>query len=345
MAACTSRASTPASSRRDARVVETLVLPDGLTLESGALLAPLEIAYARYGDPSLSVVYICHALTGDAEAAVWWDTLIGPGKPIDTDRFHVVCANLLGGCQGTTGPSSVNPATGSPYGLDFPLFTVRDLAEVHRALLRSLGIERVFAAIGGSLGGMQILQWSLDHPSEIERAVLVCATARLTAQNLAFSKVARHAIVTHGAMDVARMMAHITYLSEEGMERKFGRTRRAGGEMTLASDYEVEHYPARQARSFVARFAPGTYLSLSRVMDYYDPFAESYARTPDTRYLLVSFSSDWRFGTGHSVRMEAELRGRGADVRRVEVESPWGHDSFLMDVPEYHAHVRAFLAR
>ena len=168
------------------------------------------------------VVYICHALTGDAEAAVWWDTLIGPGKPIDTDRFHVICANLLGGCKGTTGPSSINPATGEPYGLDFPLFTVRDLAEVHRALLRSLRHRRgVYAAVGGSLGGMQILQWALDHPAEIERAVLVCATARLTAQNIAFSKVARHAILEHDAMDVARMMAHITYLSEEGMERKF----------------------------------------------------------------------------------------------------------------------------
>src|SRR3954449_7785414 len=320
MAACTSRASTPASSPPSARVVETLVLADGLVLESGARIAPLEIAYARYGDPADPVVYICHALTGDAEAAVWWDTLIGPGKVVDTDRFHVVCANLLGGCRGTTGPSSVNPATGEPYGLDFPLFTVRDLVETHRLLLRELGIERVFAAVGGSLGGMQILQWSLDHPDEIERAVLVCATARLTAQNLAFSKVARHAIVTHGAMDVARMMAHITYLSEEGMELKFARARRAPhAAMTLASDYEVEHYLDHQAAIFLARFEPGTYLYLSRVMDYYDPFAETYARTPDTRYLLVSFNSDWRFGTGHSVRMAGELRARGADVRHFEV--------------------------
>src|SRR3954449_5316033 len=300
MAACTSRASTPASSPPSARVVETLVLPDGLTLESGAVVAPLEIAYARYGDPSSPVVYICHALTGDAEAAVWWDTLIGPGKVVDTERFHVVCANLLGGCQGTTGPSSVNPATGAPYGLDFPLFTVRDLVAVHRALLARLGIERLHAAVGGSLGGMQILQWSLDHPHEIERAVLVCATARLNAQNIAFSKVARHAILTHGAMDVARMMAHITYLSVEGMERKFARTRRSARSMTMASDYEVEHYLDHQAAIFLARFDAHTYLYLSRVMDYFDPFAEEYSRAPDTRFLLISFSSDWRFGTEHS---------------------------------------------
>jgi homoserine O-acetyltransferase len=326
-------------------VVETLVLPDGVTLESGARIAPVEIAYARYGDPSLPVVYVCHALTGDAEAVVWWDTLIGPGRPIDTERFHVVCSNLLGGCKGTTGPASLNPATGEPYGLDFPLFTVRDLAEVHRALLRALGVPRVFAAIGGSLGGMQILQWALDHPAEIERGILVCATARLSAQNIAFSKVARHAILAHDAMDVARMMAHITYLSEEGMERKFARARRVeGAPMTLRSDHEVEHYLDHQAEIFLARFDPLTYLYMSRVMDYFEPFAEDYPSPPDTRFLVISFSSDWRFGTAHSRHIEGELAGRGVFVRREEVASPWGHDSFLMNVPEYHSLVREFVA-
>jgi homoserine O-acetyltransferase len=327
-------------------VAETLVLEDGLTLESGAILAPLEIAYARYGDPSQPVVYICHALTGDADAATWWDTLVGPGRPVDTDRFHVLCANLLGGCKGTTGPSSINPATGAPYGLDFPLLTIRDLADTHRALLRALAIPRLHAAVGGSLGGMQILQWALDHPDEIERAVLVCATARLSAQNLAFSKVARHAILAHDAMDVARMMAHITYVSDESLRRKFDRRRRPptpDGSMTLRSDFEVEHYLDHQAATFLARFDPHSYLYLSRVMDYYDPFAESYERTPDTRFLLVSFDTDWRFGTEHSEFIERELLARGADVVRHEVASPWGHDSFLMDVPEYHRLVARFL--
>jgi len=315
-------------------VADLLTLPQGLEFESGAHVAPLEIAYARYGDPAHPVVYISHALTGDADAAVWWDTLIGPGKTVDTERFHVICANILGGCKGTTGPASTNPATGERYGLDFPLFTIRDMVAVHRALLAELGVPKLHAAVGGSLGGMQILQWTLDHPDEIERAVLVCTTARLTAANIAFSKVARHAILTHDAMDVARMMAHITYVSEESLRRKFARNRR-GTAMTLESDYEVEHYLDHQARIFLERFDPHSYLYLSRVMDYYDPFAESNV-APSTRFELISFDSDWRFGTAHSEFIAEELSALGADVRHTEVVSPWGHDSFLMAVPEYH---------
>jgi len=321
------------------------VVEDGVRLESGARLAPLEIAYATYGDPANPAVYICHALTGDAEAADWWAALIGPGRPVDTDRHFVICSNILGGCKGTTGPGSLNPATGERYGRDFPLFTVRDMVAVHRALLRELGVTRLHAAVGGSLGGMQILQWALDHPDEIGHAVLVCATARLTAQNIAFSKVARHAILTHDAMDVARMMAHITYVSDESLRRKFDRSRRvpeAG--MTLRSDFEVEHYLDHQAAIFLTRFDPDTYLYLSRVMDYFDPFGEPAGRTPSTRFLLVSFDSDWRFGTEHSVFIREQLAARGVDVRHHDVVSPWGHDSFLMDVPEYHALVRDFIA-
>jgi homoserine O-acetyltransferase len=322
-------------------VAETLTL-ESVTLESGATIAPVDVAYADYGPRDAPVIFIHHALTGDAEATDWWDTLVGPGLAVDTDRFRVLCANLLGGCKGTTGPSSVNPATGEPYGLTFPLFTIRDLVTVHRALLGALGVTRVHAAVGGSLGGMQALQWSLDHPEEVERAVLICCTARLTAQNIAFSKVAREAILRHGGMDVARMMAHITYLSDEGMALKFDRARRAAGPMTMGSDYEVEHYLDHQAEIFLARFDPLTYLYLSRVMDYYEPFA-SHDGTPSTRYLLVSFDSDWRFGTEHSRYIEAQLLERGADVVRHEIRSPWGHDSFLMDLPEYHALVRGFL--
>ena len=315
-------------------MAETLSLSDGLTFESGAHVAPLEIAYCTYGSPEHPAIYISHALTGDADAADWWGTLIGPGKTVDTERFHVICANILGGCKGTSGPSSTNPATGERYGLDFPLFTIRDMVAVHRRLLRELGVTKLHAAVGGSLGGMQILQWALDHPDEIERAVLVCATARLTAGNIAFSKVARHAILTHDAMDVARMMAHITYVSEESLRRKFSRNRR-GEAMTLGSDFEVEHYLDYQAKIFLERFDPHSYLYLSRVMDYYDPFAEAPA-APDTRFTLVSFDSDWRFGTEHSLFIAEQLRAIGADVTHDEVESPWGHDSFLMDVPAYH---------
>ena len=243
-----------------------------------------------------------HALTGDADAADWWGTLIGPGKAVDTDRFHVICANILGGCKGTTGPASTNPATGERYGLDFPLFTIRDMVAVHRRLLRELGVTKLYAAVGGSLGGMQILQWALDHPDEIERAVLVCATARLTAGNIAFSKVARHAILTHDAMDVARMMAHITYVSEESLRRKFSRNRR-GEAMTLGSDFEVEHYLDYQAKIFLERFDPHSYLYLSRVMDYYDPFAEAPAAPAHALHARV-------------LRQRLALRDRALGVHR-----------------------------
>jgi homoserine O-acetyltransferase len=315
---------------------------DSVTLESGARIAPVEVAYADYGPRDAPVVYVHHALTGDAEAIEWWHALVGPGRAVDTDRFRVICANLLGGCKGTSGPSSIDPSTGAPYGLSFPLFTVRDLVAVHRALLRGLGVERVHATVGGSLGAMQALQWSLDQPEEVERAVLVCCSARLTAQNIAFSKVAREAILRHEGMDVARMMAHITYLSDESMALKFDRARRGSGAMTMGSDFEVEHYLDHQASIFHARFDPHTYLYLSRVMDYYEPFAQ-HAGTPSARFLLVSFDSDWRFGTEHSEYIEARLRERGADVVRHEVRSPWGHDSFLMELPEYLALVRGFV--
>jgi homoserine O-acetyltransferase len=322
-------------------VVDKLTLPEPFVLESGARLEQVEVAYQSVGEGP--VVYVCHALTGDARATDWWDTLVGPGRAVDTERFRVICANLLGGCQGTTGPGSADPATGEPYGLDFPLFSVRDLVEVHRALLRELGVTRLHAAIGGSLGGMQALQWALDHPHELERAILVCASARLSAQNLGFSKVAREAILRHDGMDVSRMLAHITYLSELGMQLKFDRARRVAGPMTMDSDYEVEHYLDHQAAIFLARFDPHTYLYLSRVMDYFEPFAEPAGERPSTRFLVISFDTDWRFSTAHSALIADELAKRGVDVRHEDVASPWGHDSFLMDVPEYHAHVREFL--
>ncbi len=324
------------------------------------------MAYETYGEldaEGTNAVLLCHALTGDAHAAGhhgdparrgWWDTLVGPGRPVDTDRHFVVCANLLGGCQGTTGPSSVDPATGVPYGLGFPLLSVRDLVQVQRALLRRLGVRRLHAAVGGSLGGMQVLQWALDHPEELERAVVVCASARLSAQNLAFSAVARAAILRDPAfaagapvgLAVARMMAHITYLSEQGMALKFDRSRRGDGPMTLEADFEVEHYLDHQGAIFLARFDALTYLVLARTMDYFEPFAQPRppeVSAPSTRFLVVSFTTDWRFGTHHSAHIAAELARLGADVRHEDVASPWGHDSFLLAVPEYHRHVDAFL--
>lgn len=326
------------------------------------------MAYETYGElnaDASNALVVCHALTGDAHASGeggWWKTMVGKGRPVDTDRFFVVSANLLGGCRGTTGPSSTDPDTGRAYGLRFPLLTVRDLVEVQRALLRNLGIERVHAVIGGSLGGMQALQWAIDHPEEVQRAVLVGASARLNAQNIAVSKVAREAITRDpgfqggdypgsgrspdAGLTVARMLAHITYLSEESLDRKFGRERRgAASEMTFDTDFEVESYLDHQGQVFVDRFDALTYLYLSRVMDYFEPFDE-----PDvdldavtTRFLLLSFSSDWRFSTAQSAHIAEELTDGGVDVRHEEIDSPWGHDSFLLDLPEYHAAVRAFL--
>jgi homoserine O-acetyltransferase len=323
------------------------------------------------------VVYICHALTGDAHAAGvhageprpgWWDTLIGPGKPVDTDRYFVICSNLLGGCQGTTGPSSVDPATGRAYGLRFPLFTMRDLVAVHRALIRALGIERVLAAIGGSLGGMQVLQWALDAPDEVAAGVLVCASSRLTPQNIAFSAVAREAIVrdpdfhggdyaAHGTapargLSLARMMAHITYLSEESMRRKFGRRIQDADEPRFGFDvdFEVESYLQHQGESFLKRFDANSYLYLSRVMDYFDPFDDMAAAGPlleamRTRFLVISFDSDWRFDTGHSRGIVRVLGAHRVPVTFREIASPFGHDSFLLSVPEYHRTVAGFIAR
>ena len=350
---------------------------DPLVLESGESLAPVEVAYETYGTLAAdgsNAVFVCHALTGDAHAAGhhgdegrtgWWDTLIGPGKPLDTDDLFVICPNLLGGCRGTTGPSSIDPATGRPYGLRFPHFTVTDLVAVHRRLLAHLGIERLHGAIGGSLGGMQVLQWAMDHPDEIDNGILVCASARLSAQNIAFSAVARASIIndehfaggdyydtgaTPGVgLAVARMMAHITYVSEESLRHKFGRDR-IGETPTFEVDFQVESYLEHQGQSFLDRFDANSYLYLTRVMDYFDPFAgEDIAiarlRHVSTRFLVVSFDTDWRFPTAHSAEIARVLRRAGCAVYQEEVVSPWGHDSFLLEVPRYHALVAAQLAR
>lgn len=358
-----------------------LFTPDRpLTLDSGARLAPVEVAYETYGrldaDASNAVV-ICHALTGDAHAAGlhdgaarpgWWDTIVGPGRPLDTDRFFVVCSNLLGGCRGTTGPSSTDPSTGRPYGLRFPLFTVSDLVRVHRALLARLGVARPLAAVGGSLGGMQVLQWALDAPDELGAAVVICASSRLSAQNIAFSAVAREAIMGDpdfrggdyydtGArpdrgLATARMLAHITYLSEESMRQRFGRRLQEGAAPRLGFDvdFQVESYLRHQGESFLRRFDANSYLYLTRVMDYFDAFADPVATArslegTSTRFLVVSFDSDWRFDTAHSREIVRTLAAHGAPVTFREVASPHGHDSFLLEIPDYHRTVGAFLAR
>jgi homoserine O-acetyltransferase len=346
---------------------------DPLALACGRTLAPVEVAYTTYGtldDDRANAVFVCHALTGDADAAGprgWWRTMIGPGRPIDTDRHFVICPNLLGGCRGTTGPSSPDPARdGKAYGLSFPPLAIADLVTVHRRLLAHLGIERLQAAIGGSMGGMQIVQWLADAPGEIADAILICASSRLTPQNVALSHVARRAILddpdfhggdyaAHGTrpdrgLAFARRLAHVTYLSEDGMAQKFPRAEPAGWEATadaatwLGPAYDVESYLEHQAASFLARFDANSYLYLTRIMDAFDPFAQPVALDPATRALVLSFTSDWRFGTDHAQRLAAGLRANGlTEVTEEVVASPWGHDSFLLDVPEYLEAVRRFV--
>jgi homoserine O-acetyltransferase len=384
---------------------------DPLVLETGARLAPVEVAYETYGTldaDGTNAVVLCHALTGDAHAAGhhgdpsrrgWWDALVGPGRPIDTDRFFVVCANLLGGCRGTTGPSSTDPRAGRAYGLDFPALAVADLVRVQRALVRALGIRRLRAAIGGSLGGMQVLEWALQAPEEIERAVVVCASARLSAQNVALSTAAREGIlrdpdfqdgrypgtgrIPAAGLAAARMLGHVTYVTEEALETKFGRRRRpadagaaadgaasttdraAGGPAAegpravppqnghdwFRPSFEVEHYLDHQATSFLERFDALSYLWLTKVMDDFAPFAAPDAaerlarvRTAGTTFLVESFSSDWRFGPAHSDHIADQLTGAGVPVRREDVASPWGHDSFLLPLRDHLDVVAEFLA-
>jgi homoserine O-acetyltransferase len=348
---------------------------DPLVLSDGQTIGPVEVAFETYGELSAArdnAVFIAHALTGDAHAAGhhgdpahvgWWDNLIGPGRAVDTDRWFVVCPNLLGGCQGTTGPLSTDPVTGAPYGLGFPLLSMADLVAVHRRLLAHLGIERLHAAIGGSLGAMQVLQWALDTPGQVARAVMVAGSSRLSAQNIAFSAVARDAIMRdpdfqdghypgtgrrpeHG-LAVARRMAHITYVSEQSLDLKFGRERVGDGPPRHGTDFQVESYLDHQAEIFLARFDALSYLYLTRVMDYFDPFAVDglLDRAGESEYLVLSFDTDWRFPTHHSARIHERLASAGARSDFAELASPWGHDSFLLQPPGYHDRVAAFLER
>lgn len=349
---------------------------DPLRLRGGGRLDHVEVAYETYGELSPrrdNAVFVCHALTGDAHAAGWhegakkpgwWDNLIGPGKAVDTDRFFVISANLLGGCSGTTGPLSTDPATGAPYGLDFPMLHMSDLVAVHRRLVAHLGVRRLYAAVGGSLGGMQVLQWVIDDPDQLDRAVLVAATSRLTPENIAFSAVGRQAIMSDPdfcngryveegvfpwrGQKVARMLAHITYVSAQSLTDKFGHHRDStGDDWRMGPDFAVERYLQHQGEVFLDRFDALSYLYLTRLLDYFDPFGESATasalQSTRTRFQITSFDSDWRFDTRQSRRIADELRGLGVSVDLAEVSSPYGHDSFLLQPPGYHERIAAFL--
>ncbi len=363
----------------DADIGHAITFDAPLTLDCGQTIAPLTVAYMTYGtlnaDKS-NAVLVCHALTGDQFAASahpmtgkpgWWDTMVGPGKPIDTDRFFVICSNVLGGCMGTTGPAEISKATGRPYGLDFPLVTIRDMVLAQAMLLDALGIEKVMSVIGGSMGGMQVLQWAASFPERVVSAVPIACAARHSAQNIAFHEVGRQAIMAdpdwkngtyqlHGVqpskgLAVARMAAHITYLSEAALQRKFGRSLQDREQISFGfgPDFQIESYLRHQGIAFVDRFDANSYLYITRAMDYFDLAAEHESGLAKAfagakaRFLLISFTSDWLFPTAENKHVAHALNASAAIVSFVEIATDRGHDAFLLDEPEMFQTVRGFL--
>jgi homoserine O-acetyltransferase/O-succinyltransferase len=349
-----------------------------LKLRSGATIDGYELAYETYGklNPRRSnAVLVCHALNASHHVAGvyaddprnlgWWDNLVGPGKPLDTDRFLVVGVNNLGGCHGSTGPASIDPKTGRPWGAGFPLVTVEDWVETQARLADHLGIERFAAVIGGSLGAMQALQWSLSHPDRVRHSIVVAAAPKLSAQNIAFNEVARQAITTdpdfHGGnfyahavvprrgLRLARMLGHITYLSDDAMAEKFGRALRTGQiNFNFDVEFEIESYLRYQGDKFSEYFDANTYLRITKALDYFDPaadfggdLAKALARAKAS-FLVVSFTSDWRFSPARSRAIVKALVDNNLDVSYAEIDAPHGHDAFLMDDPRYHGVLRAY---
>jgi len=355
-----------------------VTLPGPLRLDGGVLLSPVEIAYETYGSLAPdggNAILVCHALTGDQHVASthprtgkpgWWTRMIGPGKPIDPARDFVICANVLGSCMGSSGPASVNPATGRPWGMTFPVITIRDMVRAQAMLLDHLGVGRLKAIVGGSMGGMQALSWTATFPERIDAAVIIASTARHTAQNIAFHEVGRQAIMADpnwqsgdyyggeppaAGLAVARMAAHITYISEAGLTEKFGRRLQAREAKSFGfdADFQVESYLRHQGLSFVDRFDANSYLYITRAMDYFD-LAEEHGgllanafRASRARFCLVSFDTDWLYPTSESRSIVQALNAAGAPVSFVELSSPYGHDAFLLDAPEMNRVVDGFL--
>ena len=350
-----------------------------LALKSGQVSPPYTLMYETYGTLNATrsnAVLVCHALNAahhvaglDAEGKEgWWDNMIGPGKPLDTTRFFVIGVNNLGGCFGSTGPKSANPVTGKPYGSDFPVVTVEDWVNAQARLADHLGITRFAAVMGGSLGAMQALQWTIAYPERLAHALVIASTPKLSAQNIAFNEVARQAIITdpefhggnyyaHGVVPknglrVARMIGHITYLSDDVMAERFGRSLRDGKiKFGYGVDFEIESYLRYQGDKFSEYFDANTYLLITRALDYFDPALEhdgdlTRALAPArAKFLVVSFTTDWRFSPARSREIVKALLDNGRDVSYAEIDAPHGHDEFLLEDPRYHALVRSYYAR
>ena len=350
-----------------------------LKLDCGVTLNQVSLAYTTYGtlnaDKS-NAILICHPLTCDQYPASenpqtgrdgWWTQAVGPGRPIDTDKYFVICSNVLGGCSGSTGPQTDNPDGSGPYGLNFPVITIADMVRAQNLLIDHLGIESLFCVIGGSMGGMQVLEWAAMHGPRVFSAVPIATSARHSSQNIAFHEVGRQAILADSewhagayyekdahprkGLAVARMAAHITYLSETALQRKFGRNLQDRESVTYGfdADFQIESYLRHQGMSFVERFDANSYLYITRAMDYFDIAAENNGnlaaafKDTATRFCVMSFTSDWLFPTSESVNLVRALNAAGANVSFVEIESDKGHDAFLLDEPEMHATLSGFL--
>ncbi|MBN1804804.1 MAG: homoserine O-acetyltransferase [Sedimentisphaerales bacterium] len=362
----------------DTKTVRLIEPQQPLELECGKTLAPIDVAYETYGGINKAgdnVILICHALSGNAHVAGrnspddrkpgWWDVMVGPGKSIDTNKYFVICSNFLGGCSGTTGPSSINPSTGRQYGLDFPIITVADMVRVQKILLDKLGIKELLAVIGGSIGGMQALQWAIMYPDFVKSAIPIATTSYLGPQSIAFDAVGRNAILAdpnfaggqytgengpNRGLAIARMIGHITYLSEQGMREKFGRQLRHSDSYSydINSEFAVETYLDYQGQSFVERFDSNSYLYITKAADYFDlekdygSLKEAFAKTK-CRFLIISFASDWLFTPLQSRVMVNAFVADDKDVSYCDITSPYGHDAFLLEPEVLGSFISGFL--
>lgn len=351
---------------------------DPMVLESGHKLGPVEIVYETYGRPNAdrsNSILICHALSGDHHAAGvhgphdrytgWWDDMIGPGKGFDTNQYWVICSNILGGCRGSTGPGSIDPATGEPYGLDFPVVTIGDMVMAQKQLIDHLQIGRLYAVAGGSMGGFQVIEWSLRYPEMVRSAICIASAAKLSTQAIAFNTVGRSAITRdpewkggryngkgpEKGLAIARMVGHITYLSELLLDQKFGRRLQSANRLSynFATEFAIESYLDYKGSTFTDRFDANSYLYITKAMDYFDvvrsygPLKEAFARTA-ARFLFVSYSSDWLFPTAQSKEMVEALLSNGKDVSFIDIDSPYGHDGFLLEEEKLTRIIAGFLA-
>jgi homoserine O-acetyltransferase/O-succinyltransferase len=350
--------------------------PDELALESGQKLGPITIAYETYGELNSScsnAILVLHAFSGDAHAAGyhkgakksgWWDMMIGPGKALDTDKYFVICSNVIGGCQGSTGPGSINPESGRPYALDFPIITIADMVNAQRILIDYLGIDRLLCVVGGSMGGMQALQWVASYPERIRSAIPIATTLKHSPQQIAFNEVGRQAVMSdpdwnkgsyydsagpeHG-LAIARMIGHITYMSDKSMEAKFSRKlREKNPDYKFESDFEVGGYLKYKGDRFVERFDANSYLYITKALDSFDlsgPALIPTGKKIDVRFLVIAFKSDWLYPAYQSREIIRQLKMRFVDATYMEIKSTYGHDAFLLEADEESLLIRPFLAR